>query len=82
MERELAEQMAGVWFSVHGPFGPRPSVKDTCWPSRRVLKLTPWTLEGVEESILSLPRIDKPKALVGQLLDRAFGHASLLPERE
>jgi hypothetical protein len=55
---------AGLTFSAHGPFGPRPSEKVTFWPSCRSSKLAPWTLEEWKNrSLLPLAVLINPKPL-------------------
>ena len=62
------QNYTGLTFSAHGPFGPRPSVYDTFWPSCRSSKLTPSTLDEWKNRSLSPPVLMNPKPLSVNLL--------------
>ena len=52
-----------VTFSAHGPFGPRPSVYVTFWPSCSWSKVTPWRLFEWKNRSFAPPVLMNPKPL-------------------
>ena len=60
---ELVRNYTGLTFSAHGPFGPRPSVNETDWPSCRSSKVQPWTLFEWKNRSFSPPNLMNPKPL-------------------